>query len=250
MDKKEYFVFSDVHGFYDELMLSLDKAGFDINNPNHIIISCGDLMDRGPKPYECLEFVNNLPADRKILIRGNHEDLFDEIVKRKDFLLQDIHNKTEKTFIDIYQKLYNKEVNMNDVIEKVANCKEIKQYFASLVNFFETEHYIFVHGFIPLKRAKLDSRELVYFDDWRTGNWEIAMWYNGFIGGFLNLNKTGKTIVFGHWHTSYGRYLESNGKIPEFSDNSCFDPFYGSNYIGIDGCTVRTGQVNVLKIED
>jgi len=41
---KKFFVFSDVHGFYKELMKALDDKGFDMENPNHYIISCGDLL--------------------------------------------------------------------------------------------------------------------------------------------------------------------------------------------------------------
>ena len=36
---KKYFVFGDVHSFYDELMAALSEKGFDINNPNHLVIS-------------------------------------------------------------------------------------------------------------------------------------------------------------------------------------------------------------------
>ena len=42
----KYFVVSDVHGFYTELKVALDKNGFDINDNNHKLIICGDLMDR------------------------------------------------------------------------------------------------------------------------------------------------------------------------------------------------------------
>ena len=47
---KKYFVVSDVHGFYDEMKKALDNAGFDIANPDHIFVSCGDLLDRGRQP--------------------------------------------------------------------------------------------------------------------------------------------------------------------------------------------------------
>lgn len=57
---KKYFVVTDVHGFYDEMTSALNEKGFDINNPEHIIISCGDLLDRGPKPKECIDFMMNL----------------------------------------------------------------------------------------------------------------------------------------------------------------------------------------------
>lgn len=43
----KYFICSDVHGFYTEWMKALKEAGFDIENPNHKIIHCGDLLDRG-----------------------------------------------------------------------------------------------------------------------------------------------------------------------------------------------------------
>ena len=41
---KKYFVTSDIHGFYDEFMASLDRAGFDIINPDHILVICGDIF--------------------------------------------------------------------------------------------------------------------------------------------------------------------------------------------------------------
>ena len=57
---KEYFVVADVHSFYDEMMAALTNEGFDVNNPDHIVINCGDMMDRGPKSREMLDFFYNL----------------------------------------------------------------------------------------------------------------------------------------------------------------------------------------------
>ena len=34
---------------------------FDIDNDEHLLISLGDLLDRGPKPLECLNFINSIP---------------------------------------------------------------------------------------------------------------------------------------------------------------------------------------------
>ena len=74
----KYFITADVHGYFSILESALNSAGFDRNNSEHFFVSLGDLLDRGPEPRECLQFVNSL--DRKILIRGNHEDLMEEIV--------------------------------------------------------------------------------------------------------------------------------------------------------------------------
>ena len=45
---KQFYILSDVHGFHDEMRLALDNAGFDISNENHVFVSLGDLLDRGP----------------------------------------------------------------------------------------------------------------------------------------------------------------------------------------------------------
>lgn len=72
----KYFVISDIHSFCDEMITALKSAGFEENNPEHTLISCGDLLDRGDKSIETLRYINALP--RKILIRGNHEDLLED----------------------------------------------------------------------------------------------------------------------------------------------------------------------------
>ena len=76
----KYFCVSDVHGYFDQLLHVLEKAGFDKNNPEHTLISCGDHFDRGRQPTEVMNYLMALP--RKILIRGNHEDLLYECCER------------------------------------------------------------------------------------------------------------------------------------------------------------------------
>lgn len=42
----KYFVISDIHIFYTEMMTSLISNVFDIQNPDHKVIICGDAFDR------------------------------------------------------------------------------------------------------------------------------------------------------------------------------------------------------------
>ena len=77
----KYFVSADIHGFYDEWMLALREKGFDVNNPNHKIIVCGDIFDRGKQPKQVIDFILS-HKDKIILIRGNHEDLMEDMIKR------------------------------------------------------------------------------------------------------------------------------------------------------------------------
>lgn len=43
-NRKKLFISSDIHGFFDEWSVALKEAGFDIDNPDHIIVVLGDLL--------------------------------------------------------------------------------------------------------------------------------------------------------------------------------------------------------------
>ena len=62
----------------------------------------------------------------------------------------------------------------------------------------------------------------------------------------------GKTVVCGHWHSSWG-HSRLHNKGPEFNTNeetACFDPFIDRGIIALDGCTAYSNQVNCIVIED
>lgn len=63
------FVLGDIHGMYDKLVEALKLANFDYNNDT--LIQLGDIVDRGPKSYECVEEL--LKIKNLIAIRGNHD---------------------------------------------------------------------------------------------------------------------------------------------------------------------------------
>lgn len=63
-------IVGDIHGCYDQLIESLSLVGFDFEVDR--LISVGDLIDRGPKSYECI----NLLAEKWFYaVRGNHEEM-------------------------------------------------------------------------------------------------------------------------------------------------------------------------------
>jgi serine/threonine protein phosphatase 1 len=246
----KFFVVSDVHSFYTPLIESLNTAGFDKNNEDHWLISCGDLFDRGDESTEVLDFIQSLP--RKILIKGNHEYLFEEMCKRKIAYSHDIHNGTVKTVRDLCGNKLPLECYLwpayNNFDKDCLKAKKLtKEYFRSLVPYFETEKYIFVHSTLPVWTK--NSSTLV--ENWRNADaylWEQATWGNPFVF-FQEVGAVdGKTVVFGHWHTSWARCEYDNGA--EFGDNVDFSIYKGDGYIGIDSCTAYSGKVNVLVIED
>lgn len=244
----KFFVISDVHGFYHEMLDALDAAGFDPHNEDHWLISCGDNFDRGPCPEDVMTYLKLLP--RKILVRGNHEDLILECINRGYGLSHDFSNGTVQTILDLApnaQPFY--------VACAVAD-KRVKNFIGSMVNYFETKNYIFVHSWVPLNCDDdfppyyVHNRKFSKMEDWREANaveWEDARWGNPFSLAEQGLLPD-KTLVMGHWHCSTG-WAKAEG-LSEFGEDAKFEPFHGDGFIAIDGCTAHTHKVNVLVLED
>ena len=80
-DTMRYYVVADVHGFYSELQAALTEKGFYEDKEPHKLVVSGDLLDRGGEALKVQEFILELLKKGKvILIRGNHEDLFLDII--------------------------------------------------------------------------------------------------------------------------------------------------------------------------
>lgn len=65
------WVVGDIHGQYDILMEALDNISFDRTKDR--LFSVGDLVDRGPKVFECLRL---LKEPWFFAVKGNHENMF------------------------------------------------------------------------------------------------------------------------------------------------------------------------------
>lgn len=76
---RHVYVIGDLHGCYAALLQKMDEVNFD--EKKDLIISVGDLIDRGHQNLECLEL---LTQPWFLAVQGNHENmafdwLFDEI---------------------------------------------------------------------------------------------------------------------------------------------------------------------------
>lgn len=249
----KFFVVSDVHSYYTPLKKALDAAGFDRDNPEHWLISCGDALDRGDESEEVLHFLMLL--ERKILVKGNHDLLLEDLCMREFPCSHDFHNGTVKTVKDLGSA--RDDYPFDECCQRTWN--KTAAYRASLVNYFETENYIFVHSRIPvlnkdgLPTRHIYSRSFEFNPEWRQSGqeeWNSAMWGNPFAMAECGLNQTGKIIVAGHWHCSTG-WAKEEGRS-EFGEDARWDIYKDeeNKVIFIDKCTVHTGEVNVLVLED
>ena len=253
-----YFCVADVHSFYDEMIEALEQSGFDINNDSHIFVSLGDLLDRGPKPEECLRFVNSLPEHRKILIKGNHEYLMMRCIRDKNFAWNDYHNKTVETVMKLTDSVTL--LRPFEMLTKMEHNELWKTYIDSCIDYYETPKYVFVHGWIPcvqyIEDMNRDGDQISNYDllpDWHAGNWERASWLNGMECWKYNIKIPDKTILCGHYHSSWGHcYLHGEGiDIPKDEmdlNNWITEPFVDDGIVALDACTALSGKINCWKL--
>lgn len=261
----KYFAISDIHGFYEPMMQSLHKAGYRKNNPDHILIVCGDIFDRGPDSVKVYKFLKSIPKDRRILIRGNHEYLLRDIVERNkktdteeydDLQDYDYHNGTVDTlkqFIDYYYP--GTFDNLMHPAQTFGHLPILDWIFGDeWVNYYELDNYIFVHSWIPVDThcnwplySIMNYSGFTFDYNWKQASdfeWEEASWGCPWLMYHHKLYPEDKIIVCGHWHTSdFRTALDKQGQS---DDNSLYK---GDHIIGLDACTVLTGYCNVLVID-
>ena len=235
------FVVSDVHGHYSALHKALTEAGFDRDNKEHMFLSCGDLFDRGNENLQVYEYVRSLP--RKILLKGNHEDILSKV------LIEGYINENANrngTCITVSQLLGPQSANAMGRLDKIAYREEIKElldFLDSMEDFYETPKYIFTHGWVPIL---LDGRMPVINPCWRQTDaegWRHARWLEWQQLYAVDAVLKAKTIVCGHRPAWLGYKFDST------REPDCNAPFYGDGVIAIDANTVRSGTVNVLVVD-
>lgn len=239
---KKFFIVTDVHSFFTPMQEALNREGFNLSNPDHIFVSLGDLFDRGDETIKLLEWVNNIPDERKILIRGNHEDLLEEVFKNKYFRPIDYSNGTAKTVNHLAGRVTFSDSNL---IEKASENEGIRKYLNSLLDYYEIGNYILTHSWIP----SFDST------NWKLGDWKKARWVNPFLEWRNRNYPQDKSIICGHWHVSWGwSHIRREYKEwppvgrPGFKES--FKPFIDKGIIALDACTAFSGICNCFVINE
>ena len=255
----KYFIASDIHSFFTIYYNALLEKGFDINNPKHILIICGDLFDRGQESRELLDFLLSLPKERLILIRGNHEDLLEHCLSEIEKGYHPSYHHWSNKTVDTIAQLTN--INKYDFydVARTSNIREkLKDYFelvSRAVDYYELGNYIFVHGWVPyiLQDTHDPSGELSIISkpiiklDADKFMWDDARWHNGMQEAARGIIIPGKTIVCGHFHTGWGHFnIHKEGETQY--DN--FDIYYDEGVVALDTCTVYSNKINILVLEN
>ncbi|MDD4291097.1 MAG: metallophosphoesterase [Clostridia bacterium] len=255
-----YYVVADIHSFYNPLINTLKEQGFFDDKGPHTLVVCGDLFDRGSDSCVIQDFISHLMEKNEIIvIRGNHEDLMLDMIKTWDaksyFFSQHIANGTVKTMMQLTNASEEDlRLHPKSVFDKLIATPYIKTFIPKMLDYFETEHYIFVHGWIPCRLFRMNHTSFRYekLEDWRRAgryDWDISRWTNGMDAAHNGIIEDNKTIVCGHWHCSFGHSrFEGNGS--ELGSDADYSPFYSKGIIAIDACTAMSNKINCVVIND
>lgn len=249
-----YFVFADPHGNYEELITAITEMGYDAFNSQHQLVGCGDYFGRAARSNsDCFDIWQYLISphhvNKPICIRGNHESILIDAIERRHLTDTDISNGEHNTFASFLGR-YPNQVKRDYYLQFDAAKAMIDvgfyDWLKSLPWYFETEHYIFTHGFVPLQwfRKKWKLSDL---GDWE---WNTASWANT-PDYIWTLDRThtqvDKTIVFGHWRAKElnerfaGKWEELDGDI--YVDKE-------RKLIGLDTTTALSYKVGCIILED
>jgi serine/threonine protein phosphatase 1 len=177
-------VMGDIHGAYRALQQCLARCRFDPSADR--LIQLGDVVDRGPQTYECVEYLRSLP--NMIALRGNHDDWF------HDFITTGYHPQNwrhgGRATIESYGQGLEKPVKIIDKTGGACKTSLVEgDITLSHQDFFKNQqlHYIdqenncFVHGGFERLLPFFEQPSKNYF-------WDRSLWLEAM--SFVELSKS------------------------------------------------------------
>lgn len=202
------FAIGDIHGCLEKLEELLGQI--DIDRERDVLVFIGDYIDRGKSSKEVVDYVINLQGQyhNVVCLLGNHEQMFIQYLEGLDEGLY-LGNGGIST-------LSSYEIFLSDNVKKrkVKISEAHRRFYESLLPYYETDKYIFVHAGIrpglPLKEQTLDDLLWIRYE-------------------FIENEKDfGKTVVFGH--------------------TPLMSPLIEKNKIGIDTGAVYGGKLTCVEL--
>ena len=233
------FALSDIHGFYQPMRQALDGAGYDPDNPDHLLVCCGDYFDRGPDNDKVLQFF--LRAPRAIRLRGNHDQRMMDILSQRYVQSYDYGNGT----VDTLHQLFGCDCVAHGGIFMTPaghpTYRLVMDFLQSTRYYYECDDCIFTHGWLPVDAT--NPRAVRLLPDWRHAtdkDWRHAMWLEWQqLYPVAAARPEGKTLVCGHRSANMGYWFDTTRDAHDYTT------FVGDGVVVLDACTVQSGLVNV-----
>ena len=201
------YAIGDIHGCLTKLKTLISDIDIDFKKDTLVFI--GDYVDRGEFSRDVVDYVSGLQDSHEniVCLLGNHEQMFMNYLEGVD---EEIYLRN-----GVMQTLRSYEIFLSDDIKerKRKMSARHRKFFETLLPYYETEKYIFVHaGLRPgIPVAEQSQNDLLWI------RYE-----------FINTEKDfDKTVVFGH--------------------TPLMTPLIDKNKIGIDTGAVYGGKLTCIE---
>ena len=187
---KRIIVTGDIHGMFDEFQSLLTKCSYD--EKKDIIIATGDLVDRGPKIKETLQFF--MEHKNCYSIMGNHEYKFVRYLLGRKVNSKSLEKTIEQT----------KNMDKNKLILFLMSMPFCIK--------FREKSYVVHAGVNPLKNVENQYKDELMYTRNITMNGQTAPWWNFYYGE--------EEIFFGHEVTPELTQVRDN--VFAMDNGACF----------------------------
>lgn len=224
------YVTSDIHGRLDRLK-SLIKI-IDLKEDDTLYV-IGDLVDRGDKPIETIEFVKDHPQIEVII--GNHDEMMLYTLKHKDEIQAERwgRNRNEPT-LEGFDKL------SKDKQDEILNYLDGLPYYKII-----DDKYLLVHAGFEPERLNKDMKNMK-LEDALNSQKDRLVWVRD---EFLKNKALDNLItIFGH---STRKYIDKAFGIESVLPYEIWFDKEFKDKIGIDtGNCLEEGRLSCLRLDD
>ncbi|MEU7281601.1 metallophosphoesterase family protein [Streptomyces sp. NPDC045431] len=198
-------IIGDIHGCFDELLELLDEVDI---QPDDLLVSVGDLVDRGPAPGAVVGLFRERP--NSVVVMGNHE------------------RKHVRGILS-----YAQEITRLQLGDQYA---ETVDWMRTLPYYFENEHVRVVHAAMLSGIPLADQREEILCGSTR-GERELTALFPD--GSWHEHYTDAKPVVFGH-HVTGREPLIRDGRIFGLDTGACHG--WNLTALCLPGFTVHSVQ--------
>lgn len=173
------FAIGDVHGYHDRLTTLLERIPY--SPESDTLVFLGDLINKGPDSFKVVELVCELSKKGRVVsLLGNHEHLLLEYQASVDSkLIPYLRELGIESTLESYGRS-----NLSRIPNLSFMPEHHRKLFHSLVPYWETESFIFVHAGMDPKVELQDQSlfQLTGMRDFHLAKEDLLQ----------------KTVVFGH----------------------------------------------------
>lgn len=210
---------SDLHGEYDKFIKMLDKIEF---SPSDTLYILGDVLDRGQKSLEIIDYIRRPENNNIKLLMGNHEQFCMLSFLEENYMQYWMEAGGYSTYIQLQER-------------GVEYLYDFLNYLASLPTYVIEGSFILVHAGVEVPEEINNAEELMNSQSINTLLWDRD---------FVESNKyiEGYTVICGHTPTI--RYMQygKKGSIVHRMGKILID--CGAHFFDTDG------RLGCLRLDD